>query len=347
MSFYNKLDFLEIENSSICNARCPHCLREDKGDDKSWFKEEYLETEFFVKSIPDHIYNELSTIHFAGSIGDPCTAPNFLEVVETVKNINPNLKISVATNGGMKSASWWEKLAKALPANHEVIFGIDGLEDTNHIYRVNVNWNSLIKNVKAFIAAGGNATWQFIVFRHNEHQREQARSFATALGFKTFMLKKPHRFVQSEIKGIEIVGASQTKIEPPTDPEFVSEIKFVPNPATWKEQTRSLDISCISKNHQEAYIDVKGRLFPCCYIASGVYQYETKLGKTMHDGWDTLWNDHGDQHINLKTNDWSNIVSGEFFSQIESKWTSTNRIAICVLFCAINAQAPTADRSQL
>ena len=347
MNFYNKLDFLEIENSSICNARCPHCLREDKGDDKSWFQEEYLETEFFVKSIPKHIYDELSTIHFAGSIGDPCTAPNFLEVVETVKNINPNLKISVATNGGMKSASWWEKLARVLPANHEVIFGIDGLEDTNHIYRVNVNWNSLIKNVKAFIAAGGNATWQFIVFRHNEHQRDQARAFAYELGFKTFMLKKPHRFAQSEIKGIEIIGGSQIKIEPPISQEFASEIKFVPNAKTWKEKTQSLEISCISKNHQEAYIDVKGRLFPCCYIASGVYQYETQLGKQLKDGWTQLWDNHGDRRINLKFNDWTEIVSGNFFSQIESKWVSENRIAMCVLFCAVNAKAPVSERSKL
>jgi hypothetical protein len=347
MNFYNKLNILEIENSSICNARCPHCLREDKGDDKSWFQEEYLETEFFVKSIPKYIYNELSTINFAGTIGDPCTAPNFLEVVETIKNINPNLKISVSTNGGMKSAGWWEKLAKALPANHEVVFGIDGLEDTNHIYRVNVNWNSLIKNVKAFIAAGGNATWQFIVFKHNEHQRDRARSLAVELGFKAFMLKKPHRFLQSEIKGIEIVGASQTKIEPPTDPEFVSEIKFVPNAATWKEQTRSLDISCISKNNQEAYIDVKGRLFPCCYIASGVYQYETTLGKSANDGWNSLWTAYGDNNINLKNNSWSDIVKGAFFNQIESRWTSDNRIAICVLFCAINAKAPISNRSIL
>ena len=45
-----------------------------------------------------------------------------------------------------------------------------------------------MRNVRAFVeAGGGNAEWDFIVFRHNEHQVEQARMLADGpLGFSMF-----------------------------------------------------------------------------------------------------------------------------------------------------------------
>ena len=76
--------------------------------------------------------------------------------------------IEVVTNGSIKKANWWAELA--LKAN--VVFSIDGLEDTNHIYRVGAQWDKIMANAEAFIAAGGNATWQYIVFRWNAHQEE-------------------------------------------------------------------------------------------------------------------------------------------------------------------------------
>ena len=67
-----------------------------------------------------------------------------------------------------------------------VRFGIDGLEDTNHLYRRNVRWPTLMRNVRAFVEAGGNAEWDFIEFRQNQHQVEQARMLADELGFSMF-----------------------------------------------------------------------------------------------------------------------------------------------------------------
>jgi hypothetical protein len=71
-----------------------------------------------------------------------------------------------------------------------VTFSIDGLEDTNHLYRRNVNWNLLIENVKSFIDAGGTAVWDYLIFKHNEHQIDQAKQYSIDLGFKEFVPKK-------------------------------------------------------------------------------------------------------------------------------------------------------------
>mgnify|MGYP000657292039 CR=1 FL=1 len=63
---------------------------------------------------------------------------------------------------------FWKKLASY--DRVRVLFGIDGLNDTNHLYRINVNWDALMRNVKSYISNGGTASWQFIVFDHNQHQ---------------------------------------------------------------------------------------------------------------------------------------------------------------------------------
>ena len=67
-----------------------------------------------------------------------------------------------------------------------VTFGIDGLEDTNHLYRKNVKWDVLQRNFRAYISAGGVADWQFIPFSWNKHQIEDTRDFAFKEGFRDF-----------------------------------------------------------------------------------------------------------------------------------------------------------------
>jgi len=344
--FYKNISVIEIENSTICNARCPQCLREELAFDNISYDQEYLSVDFFDR-IPLEVYKNLKKIHFAGTLGDPCAAPNFLEVIKIIKEKNKDINITISTNGGMKSVDWWKQLAKLLSPNDTVMFAIDGLEDTNHIYRVNVSWDHLIKNVKSFINSGGNAGWQFIVFRHNEHQRDQAKSMAKDLGFKEFLLKKSHRFPVSEIKGIKIVGSNNVLIEPSTDLEFVSEIKMLPNPKTWQNDTAHLDIGCDALVDNSCYIDVKGRVFPCCYIAASVYQYETDFGKAANQGWEKLWNENGDDLINLHHHSWDDIINGSFYSEIKRKWTSEDRLSVCVFFCGANAKSPWPDITDL
>jgi sulfatase maturation enzyme AslB (radical SAM superfamily) len=87
------------------------------------------------------------------------------------------------TNGSARTVDWWRDIAEVLKPNGYVIFSIDGLEDTNHLYRRNTNWEKIISNVNAFIEAGGIAHWEYIVFEHNEHQIDIARDLASSLGF--------------------------------------------------------------------------------------------------------------------------------------------------------------------
>ena len=335
MTFYHKIREIEVENSGICNAACPQCIREIKPGDHSWFEEGYLHADIFDR-IPDDIYKNLEILRFAGSIGDPCAAPNFIEVVKRVRT-KGTFKINISTNGGMKSPDWWTRLAQALGPDDEVQFALDGLSDTNSIYRVNVSWKKAMENAQAFIAAGGNAFWQFIVFQHNEHQVDDGRKLAEDMGFKKFIVKPSHRFLMDDIMGVKRYGTGGVLIQPPGQKELIHKVMFQPKVVKVEDLLKNSNDSCIkcyAKEHQDVYIDFTGHIFPCCFMASS---YWAQKHISVPDGWKQLWNDAGGDLIDLHKQDWDTIVQGEFFNQVEKRWDkdyNNGRLLICSGVCS-------------
>ena len=330
MTFYTGQFFeIQVENSSICNAACPQCVREFTPDDKSWLHETYLEVDFFNR-IPDYVYKESKIFFFSGNIGDPCAAPNFLDVCRLVRSKNPDLMIKISTNGGLRSPKFWKELAQIIGPRSEVVFAIDGLEDTNHIYRVNVRWSTLMANVKAFISAGGRPHWQFITFKHNQHQIEDARNLAKTLGFDGFIIKRPsHRFALDGVLGL------QRTVAPSDDDPLVKKVILQKSPNTMKNlmlESNDTEIDCFVLKNQSAFIDHLGRVFPCCFLAAGVY---ARRSVTFDDSWDELWAKHKDK-INLHKTSWQEIIEGEFFQEIKGTWDKdykNGRIFTCATTC--------------
>ena len=103
--------------------------------------------------------------------------------------------LSMNTNGGARDVGWWKELAKVLKKPAAVIFSVDGLADTNHLYRQGVVWDHVEQNMRAFIEAGGRARWDFIVFDHNQHQVDEARLLSERWGVERFVVKKTGRIV--------------------------------------------------------------------------------------------------------------------------------------------------------
>lgn len=337
--FYNNIRTLEIESSSICNAACPQCQREDFPGDYSRFQQTYLSEKFFEDRIPQTVYDNLDYVLLSGTLGDPCAAPNFLKVLSAIRQRAPKAIITVATNGGMKTPKFWTEIAKILRPNDTVVFGIDGLEDTNHIYRVNVRWNKLIKNVRAFIDAGGRAAWQFIVFKHNETQVDAARVFSEQLGFKEFRVKKTHRFFLEDAVGVVRYGGDGKILEPPSDTEYKNIIFFKKDfkkldVNSWMSSVNNSNISCAAQRDQSVFIDHLGRIFPCCFVAASLYS--RARFEPLNDGWTSIWNGEGGDKINLHFNDWSSIINSKFYDLIQDSWTEKfpNRLITCAGTCS-------------
>lgn len=341
MSFYTTIKELDIEHSSVCNAACPSCTRELKPGDYSWFKQTWLPEEFYSDRIPQEIFDNLESIFFSGMVGDPCAAPNFLEVCKIIKRRAPHVNIKVSTNGGMRNPEWWAELAKILDKGSWVRFAIDGLEDTNHIYRVNVRWNKVMENARAFIDAGGETEWQYIAFKHNEHQIEQARDFALSMGFDRFIVRKSHKFLLDALFEMQLAGSGGIKIERPTQDKYVHPLILEKaKPFKLKEAleiSNDSPITCEVQSRKAMYISAEGFLFPCVYTGTCVHLSKSK---DLNDSWSQLWSEHGDDKINLMKNDWHSILNGDFFNNIEKGWScgySNGRLAACGLFCSKSA----------
>ena len=191
---------IQMEISNYCNARCPQCARELIFDGKIQPKhiginDNFITLEQFKSWFDKDNWENLLLLDFCGNYDEPTTNPDLIDIVKWImsyKGFNSYLKVNISTNGGTRNKEFWKELAEISSANIspggtkrvQVNWGIDGLEDTNHIYRVNVKWDKLQENFRTFIKHGGRAIWQFIYFSHNEHQDEEARQRSIDEGFE-------------------------------------------------------------------------------------------------------------------------------------------------------------------
>ena len=225
---YNEIKTVHLEITDNCNAACPMCARNINGGQEN---PQIPGTELFIEDIrrifePSFVA-QLDRMYMCGNYGDPIAARDTLEAFAYFREHNPKMNLSMMTNGSAKKSEWWQNLAKVLGPKGYVTFSIDGLEDTNHLYRQNTVWSKIMENASAFIAAGGRARWDYIVFAHNEHQVEEAEQLATSMGFERFQFKKSARFF-SNASGVtkemhqaaNRKGMATTLLQAPKNPKY-------------------------------------------------------------------------------------------------------------------------------
>lgn len=191
---------VQLELTNYCNARCNLCEREQVYDgDMEGGPPVHLNNKFMtLKEIEQAFsgdWNILSKVAFIGNVDEPTINPEIFEIIKFFqKKFRGRNLMTISTNGGARDEEFWTRMGKVASEHNgltgglfTVIFGIDGLEDTNHLYRKNVKWDILQRNFRAYISAGGIADWQFIPFSWNKHQIEDAREFAMKEGFRKFI----------------------------------------------------------------------------------------------------------------------------------------------------------------
>ena len=196
---YDELRIIHLELTHRCNAACPMCARNINGGavNPDMPLSELSLADVKAILLPELI-GRLKRIYACGNYGDPMVARDCLEVFRYLREHGPNLNLDLHTNGSARRPEWWRELAEIMKQGpHYLRFGIDGLEDTNHLYRRGADWKTVMRSAEAFIDAGGRAEWDFLVFRHNEHQVEEARKLAEDMGFKEFFVRKTGRFLDA------------------------------------------------------------------------------------------------------------------------------------------------------
>lgn len=272
-----------IEISNYCNAACTDCPRIDPHKQEiGWVDTRIVSLDIIKKGFNKKTLSNLVDLSICGCFGDPLTHPNILEVIEFFRYEHPKTRLLIHTNGGLRNPNLYTELGKLLKgSDHAVIFGIDGLEDTNDIYRVNVKWSKLQENFRSFINAGGIARWQFILFPWNKHQLDEAKQRAVDENFTSFVVKISFAEDQgrTNISSVPEKYKNKHKTHPHGWMEhFRPELKYPKFYGEWSKSLNNPNLKCKSQDDNGLFLFSDGSVWPCYKLAA--------------------WKDSGDSIIN-------------------------------------------------
>lgn len=150
-------------------------------------------------------------ISLCGDHGDPIYHTQFHEVLrllQTIKGDPYDPGIMLATNGSHRNEEWWKKTGSLLKRKDKVIFGVDGLRDTNHLHRRGSDWDSIMLAMETLRKHSQvRVQWQWILFNHNQHQIKDGMKLAQDLGLDRFFVVESARYNQGMEPTISIEEA--------------------------------------------------------------------------------------------------------------------------------------------
>ena len=348
MYTYEDITTVHLEITQRCQAACPMCDRnENGGPDNRHITSAELSLEDCKKIFPVEFIKQLNTMYMCGNLGDPIVAHDTLEIFRYFREHNDKMWLSMNTNAGAKDETWWRELAQVYGRMGTVIFSVDGLSDTNHLYRQNVVWANVERNMRAFIDAGGRARWDFIVFGHNEHQVDEAKELAESWGVERFQLKKSGRFftAKSEQKDFQQArnrkGEQTQVIAKPAKKENINlallkQKEIEKTYGSMHEYYDSCSIKCKVAEEKNIFITAEGLLMPCCWTAGRMYKWWHKDPR-VEQIWDHIDDAGGKQGIDVINNDLRQVMQGNLLRSIESSWQlpslAKGKLGVCAMKC--------------
>jgi MoaA/NifB/PqqE/SkfB family radical SAM enzyme len=349
---YADIRSVHLELTHRCNAACPMCSRNFSGGATNPDLPLVELSLSDAKAIfPPEFVQQLDLVYACGNYGDPMVAKECLEIFAYLRDCNPDFRLCMHTNGSARRPEWWADMAKVMQTGpHYMRFGIDGLEDTSHLYRRRTNWDLVMANAQAFIDAGGRAEWDYLVFRHNEHQVEEARALSQKMGFKEFFVRKTGRFKSDKdlqtvnrVKVLDKAGEFDYWLEEPTNPEYL-------NPAfedldaikreygTYGAYLDTVQIQCKVAEKGKVYISAEGLALPCCWLGS----IFTNKRSAQRDQFLNMIADAGGRDaLDARTLGIKGVIEGALFQKdIPGSWDKSSvangKLATCARTCGID-----------
>lgn len=368
-----QLFHFHIELTSKCNAACPHCPRHLRGvpirhpsvnlwemsfeDVKKWFSPEILQ--------------KVGSMNLCGNFGDPIVCKDMIEVVEYFNLSNPDINIEIRTNGGARDELFWTRLGIISKNSNKkvmVMFSIDGLKDTNHLYRRNVNWETLKRNVNTYTKSGGYCGQEFLIFEHNEHQIDDTKKNSYQWGIEYVTFKQPIGFEDwfgqktipipvydkkgkleyllkpaKEYKNSQFPWSENTENILKEIPVYNDTCYVEPLPINYGiyVESETTEIKCKAVHdtgHIEVYFNSNGDVRPCCHIG-------VEIDRNLQDGQGRQLKEIlGPPRLyNLRTNSLVNIL--ELFDiRIKETWNKKHtegRCIKCSMQCGVSSQVDT------
>lgn len=303
---------LEITNR--CAIACPECARTHN----PWLRQNLTELplDLLERVFPLSAAESLRGIkmNLCGNFGDCIYHRQFHEVVAYLKAVD--FVLNVETNGSHRPKGWWERTCDILTDEDVITFSVDGLEDTNHLYRVHSRWPDVLTAMRT-CAARRRTVWKFIVFRHNEHQREEATRLAQGLGVRHLMFKKSGRF--REVDSLA-----------PRDEQFLGTVSrnrqqlrlLLEDGVSAETLDREVKILPKCRHGKNSAITALGYFYPCTSCESA----EADSWFTLHRG-----------EFNLRSRSLDEVLASSRWAELLASWLRASTApAVCLRTCGVH-----------
>jgi len=263
-----------IEPTLFCNLQCPACptgLRLGLRPTVS------IDEEFFRSTI-DEIGDYLFQLYMY-NWGEPLLHKHTPEMIRYAKE--KDIKIVLSTNLSIKlTDEYIDRLV--LSGLDTMIISLDGVTQESYSrYRKNGKLSLVRENVGRLRAAkqrlGVNTpklVWQFLVFRHNEHEIEQARAIYKEWGADEFVVGGAEMPMEPHDEGFE----------PSTIPEF--NIYHPDHPFRQSAERQLSGTRSCTWLYGVFVVNPNGKVSPCCAVPSEKYDFgEYHKGDSLFSVW--------------------------------------------------------------
>lgn len=329
---YKEIDTVEFDLNTVCNSYCPPCHRYTIQDGELYHNPYvklgvHLELDVIEKVFCNERLAEDCFVDLVGLVGEPIAHPKFMDIVDIIYKHRPNAAINLHTNGGLRTEKMFYDLGKKFNKYSWIKFSLDGLEDTNGIYRIGVDYNKVVANMRAFIDGGGRAIWKFVTFEWNKHQVEQAKALAEEYGCEKFQ----QDWDVNDLAIDEYMAAANKKINKKVHATGIdNRFPSLPDRTSYIIKDR-----CFT--YKKIYVNAHGYVIPCCMF-NGAMTYDSMRNQTLNfikEGQQEYWNSL--YHYDLET-----IMSNNWWQKLKNSFDD-NACDICIEQCGKN-KLPTNER---
>ncbi len=266
----NALPFsMSIEPTTSCNLRCPECPSGLRAFTRPTGMLHPSFFESFIQQIKRHVHS--LTFYFQG---EPYLNPSFLEMVRVAHQ--NGLYTITSTNAHYLN----ETLAQATVKSglDKLIISIDGVTQESYSkYRVGGQLEKVIEGTREILkqrqhlrSRSPRVVWQFIVFKHNEHEVHLVKKMGNDLGVDSI-----------QIKTAQVYHFEEADALIPENPNYARYKKEASGEWTIKNKL----LNQCWRMWQGCVVTWNGTIVPCCFDKDAQYQ----IGNLNTESFSEIW----------------------------------------------------------
>jgi radical SAM protein with 4Fe4S-binding SPASM domain len=262
-----------IDVCNVCNLRCPLCPTGYEALGRTQGLMSFAE----YKRILDKVkpYALVTSLY---NHGEPFLNKDIFSIIDYTSRSNIATNVSSNFNWPVK----FDPRDIVRSGLEYLTISLDGTsQETYQQYRVRGDFKEVIENIKAVVAARKELKsrtpfleWQFIVFKHNEHEQERAKELAAELGVDLLRFTSPG--VPPELMGDRVLSEKWM----PENPTY-----WELNPKIVDSQGYLFDQTCFYLYRSMTFYP-GGGVSPCCFTHDKNHDF----GNILESELDEIWN---------------------------------------------------------